>query len=292
VSRAGTAPIRRHDLATGEETELLRGAERLEASPDGRRYLAAIGSPGGATLEVLDATSGDRLALHGPLPKDQTFAWFAWAPNGSLVAYVIGPAPTSQGPQTGGPHEIYVVDPAGGEPRLMYALDGYEPLYPDAGQPRGRLAFSADARHLLVRAPSQEIGQGPLVLVEVETGEARTVADDAVFGDWHPSEPATFAYATPEALYIATTGGEAREVLRVPPEGICPDCETSGAPPGEWGWGDWMGWSPDGRYIGLPDFAPVLAVVAVETGDLRILTGDVGDEALVEALVLGARWLH
>lgn len=113
------------------------------------------------------------------------------------------------------------------------------------------------------------------MLVEVETGEARTLADDAVFGGWHPSKPATFAYATPEALYVATTGRDAREVIQVPPAGICPDCETGGAPPGEWGWGDWMGWSPDGRYIGLPDFAPVLAVIEVETGDLRILTGDV-----------------
>jgi hypothetical protein len=162
----------------------------------------------------------------------------------------------------------------------MYSLDGYEP----------RLALSAAARHLLVRTPSPESqsGQGLLVLVEVETGEARTVAEDAVFGDWHPSEPATLAYATLQALYIETTDGEAREVLRVPPEGICPECETSGAPAGEWGWGEWMGWSPDGQYIGLPDFAPVLAVVAVETGDLRILTGDVGDGALI----LGARWLR
>ena len=276
--RAESAPILRHDLATGEETELLRGAHQLEASPDGRRYLAAVPSAGGATLEVLDATSGDRLTLHGPLPENRTFASFAWAPDGALVAYAIGPAPTAQGPQTGGPHEIYAVDPAGGQPRLLYSLDAYEP----------RLALSADARHLLVRAPSQESGQGPLVLVEVETGEARTLADDAVFGDWHPSQPATFAYATPEALYIATTGGEAREVIRVPPAGICPECETSGAPPGEWGWGEWMGWSPDGRYIGLPDFAPVLAVIEVETGNLRILTGDVADEAFIT----GARWLR
>lgn len=277
--RAETAPIVRHDLATGEETELLSGADRLEASPDGRRYLAAIRGAGGATLEVLDATSGDRRALDGPLPENRTFTSFAWAPDGALVAYAIGPAPTSQGPQTGGPHEIYVADPAGGEPRLMYSLDGYEP----------RLSMSADARHLLVWAPSPDAAdQGPLVLVEVETGEARTLAEDAVFGDWHPSEPTTFAYATPEALYIATTGGEAREILRVPPEGICPDCETGGAPQGEWGWGDWMGWSPDGRYIGLPDFAPVLAVIKVETTELQILTGDVADEAFI----FGARWLR
>ncbi|MEX0629998.1 MAG: hypothetical protein WEE67_06040 [Chloroflexota bacterium] len=276
--RAESAPILRHDLATGEETELLRGADQLQASPDGRRYLAAIGGADGSTLEALDAARGDRRVLDGPLPENRTFTSFAWAPDGALVAYAIGPAPTAQGPQTGGPHEIYVVDPAGGQPRLVYSLDAYEP----------RLAFSADARHLLVRAPSPETGQGPLVLVEVKTGEARTLADEAVFGGWHPSKPATFAYATPEALYVATTGRDARQVIQVPPAGICPDCETGGAPPGEWGWGDWMGWSPDGRYIGLPDFAPVLAVIEVETGDLRILTGDVADEAFI----FGARWLR
>jgi sugar lactone lactonase YvrE len=275
--RAGSAPIFRHDLATGEETELLSGADWLEPSPDGGQYLAAIEGSGGATLEILDATSGDRLTLHGPIAEGH-FSSFAWAPDGSLVAYAIGPQPSSQGPQQVGAHEIYVVDPAGGEPRLVSSVDGYEP----------RLALSVDGRHLLVRTPSEETGQGPLMLVEVETGEARAVADDALFGDWHPSDPASFAYATPGALYVQMTAGGAREVLQVPAVGICPECEDDAAPPGEWGWGEWMGWSPDGRYVGLPDFAPVVAVVEVESGDLRILTGDLKGDAFV----LGARWLR
>lgn len=281
-ARAETAPIVRHDLATGEEREVLPGARRLEPAPDGQRHLFVGGldltrnpPSGEATLEVLDVETGTRTLLHGPVPEDRTFASFAWAPDGSLITYSIGPAPTPQGPQASGPHEIFVVDPAGGEPRLMFSLEAYEP----------RLALSADARHLLVRAPAQETGQGPLVLVDVQTGEARTIAGGAVFGGWHPSDPGTFAYATPAALYIASTDGEPRELLQVPAAGICPDCGTDGAPAGEWGWGDWIGWSPDGRYIGLPDFAPVLAVVDVETGDLRILTGDAG-----EAFVTGSRW--
>jgi hypothetical protein len=99
--------------------------------------------------------------------------------------------------------------------------------------------------------------------------------------------PNTFAYATPDALLIGTIDGAPTELLAVPAVGICPECQGAGAPPGEWGWGEWIGWSPDASYIGLPDFAPVVGVVDVATGELRLLTGDVPD-----AFVFGARWLR
>lgn len=271
--RAADAPIVRRDLVTGEETELLHGAERLEASPDGRRYLAAIAGEEGTTLEILDATTGDRVRLDGPLADDLAFVSLSWAPDGSLVAYAVGP---QLGAGTGGgPSEIRIVALADGVPRRIAEIDGSEP----------GLALSADVRHLLL-TPSPTTGPGPLLLVEVETGETRTVTDVAHFGDWHPAGSDTFAYATPDALLIGTIHSEPTELLAVPSDGVCPECDGDGAPPGEWGWGTWIGWSPDGRYIGLPDFAPVVAVVDVATGELRILTSDVAD-----AFVFGARWL-
>jgi hypothetical protein len=80
----------------------------------------------------------------------------------------------------------------------------------------------------------------------------------------------------------------AEMLARAPAEGVCPDCGMGGAPAGEWGWGTWIGWSPDGRYIGLPDFSGVIGVIDIENGQLAILTTDVGDEAFLS----GGRWLR
>jgi hypothetical protein len=286
AGRAETGPILRHDLASGDETELLTGADRnrLQADPDGRLYLFVSGlrpatnPPSGAeTLEVIDVESGERRALHGPLPEEQRFGALTWSPDGKLVTYAIGARPSQTSVDPVGAIEVYVQESAGGDARLVLAFEGRVPC----------LRISGDARYLLVCPPSPDV-PGPISLVDLASGAARPIADEATWAGWHPADPTRFAYATKDRLFLASVDGGSRELARAPAEGICPDCETSGAPAGEWGWGNWMGWSPDGRYIGLPDFAPVIAVIDVETGELAILTGDVGQEALVT----GGRWLH
>lgn len=284
--RADTAPILRHHLETGEQTELLTDADanRMQADPLGRQYLFVSGvrpatnPPSGAeTLELIDVESGERQALHGPLPEDRMFGALTWSADGDLIAYAIGPRPSETEFEPVGPVEVYVQAATGAAARLVQSFEGRLP----------HLAISSDARHMLVSTASSE-APGALSLVDLATGEARDIAPDATWAGWHPSQPDRFAYATKEVLFLASVDGTSEELARAPAEGICPDCETSGAPAGEWGWGNWMGWSPDGRYIGLPDFAPVIAVIDVETGELAILTGDVGGEALVT----GGRWLR
>jgi Tol biopolymer transport system component len=286
AGRAESGPILRYDLESGDQTELLAGADRnrLQADPDGRRYLFVSGlrpatnPPTGAeTLELIDVESGERQALHGPLPEDRMFGALTWSADGELVAYAIGPRPSPDDFEPVGAAEVYVQKATGAAPRLVHRFEGRLP----------HLAVSGDARHMLVSTASAE-APGALSLVDLGTGEARAIAADATWAGWHPSHPTSFAYATKEVLFLASVDGTSEELARVPAEGICPDCETSGAPAGEWGWGNWMGWSPDGRYIGLPGFAPVIAVIDVETGELAILTGDVGEGALVT----GGRWLR
>ncbi len=285
--RSDTAPIVRHDLETGEETELLTGVEqnRIQADPKGDRYLFVSGAwpltnprSGAETLELIDIETGARRALHGPLPEERMFGSLTWSADGELVTFAVGPRPTETDFDPVGRVEVYVQEADGGDARLVHVFDGR----------LCRLAFSGDARYLLLSRPSSDV-PGFVTLVDLGTGEPQAIADEATWSGWHPSDPARFAYATKDVLFLASVDGTSEELARVPAEGICPDCESDpSAPAGEWGWGNWMGWSPDGRYIGLPDFAPVIAVIEVETGELRILTGDVGSEALVT----GGRWLR
>jgi len=286
AGRAESGPILRYDLASGDQTELLAGADRnrLQADPDGRRYLFVSGlrpatnPPTGAeTLELIDVESGERHALQGPLPEDRMFGALTWSAHGKLVAYAIAPRPTQTEFDPVGPVEVYVQEAAGAAARLVHSFDGRMPC----------LRISGDARYLLVCPPSPEDPE-PITLVDLASGKARPIAEQATWAGWHLKDPTRFAYATKDVLFLASVEGTVEELARAPADGICPDCQTSDAPAGEWGWGNWMGWSPDGRYIGLPDFAPVIAVIDVGTGELRILTGDVGGEALVT----GGRWLR
>ncbi len=285
--RSDTAPIVRHDLETGEETELLTGVEQnwIQADPKGDRYLFVSGvwpatnPPSGAeTLELIDIETGARRALHGPLPEERMFGSLTWSADGELVTFAVGPRPTETDFDPVGRVEVYVQEADGGDARLVHVFDGR----------LCRLAFSGDARYLLLSRPSSDV-PGFVTLVDLGTGEPQAIADEATWAGWHPSDPARFAYATKDVLFLASVEGTSEELARAPADGICPDCESDpSAPAGEWGWGNWMGWSPDGRYIGLPDFAPVIAIIDVETGALRILTGDVGREALVT----GGQWLR
>jgi len=71
-----------------------------------------------------------------------------------------------------------------------------------------------------------------------------------------------FAYATYEAVFMVSPGGERRTLGPAPERG--------------WPPGSWLGFSPDGRYIGLGEF-PVVAVFEVETGEVRVLYREPAD---------------
>ena len=179
------------------------------------------------------------------------------------VAYLAGET-TGFDPSAEEDLVLRVVDLAGGTPRALLAFHGREP----------GISWSADARQLLLRAPTShsdafvlDTPEGPLWLIDVASGEARTVLEDgARWAGWSPVDPATFAYATADALFVATPDGEPTRLLDRPSEPLCDVCWAEGP----WQVGHWLGWSPDGEFIGLGKYCGAIAVVDVETGDLAI----------------------
>jgi len=65
-----------------------------------------------------------------------------------------------------------------------------------------------------------------------------------------------YGYATPSGIVLTSTNGRVR---------------TLPLPPRRTRAGAWIGFSPDGRYLGLGDFSSKLGVLDLSTGKLHIL---------------------
>jgi hypothetical protein len=293
----GAMSFIRHDLQTGAEKTVLTSGTRAELSPDGSKLLfvggldytpvrGKIRPKGKETLELLDLTTLERRRLAGPLARTKSFRFEChcltpgWSPDGRQVAYTVGPPyyPSRVGPvptrPRAQPYAVYVQPVAGGPARRVLRFSGGPPS----------ISWSVDGRRLLVCAQSRarpfqafELGcsgggfgrpgsRGPylapafagrLLLVDLARHSVRTVASGQklLFAQWAPSGR-SFAYATPAAAYVARPGGVRR---LLPPKPNWPSHE-------------WMGWSPDGKYIGLGIGTPSrVAVLNAATGQMRVL---------------------
>ncbi|MBZ4321429.1 amidohydrolase family protein [Streptomyces huiliensis] len=202
--RSGLLAVRRHDLGSGEDTELAGGGRVSPAlSPDGKR-LACLDLSG--NLLVRDLAAGTDRVLAAPLGGGGLPGRPSWSPDGRYVAYCDRNRLNQRFRE--GYNLIRVIDTADGTSRLhalaphasvsdrydsgpVWSPDGRHmavisesalwllPVKPDgtpAGAPR-RLtdeaadhpSWSADSRRILY------LSAGKLRLLDAEAGKTRTV---------------------------------------------------------------------------------------------------------------------
>jgi Tol biopolymer transport system component len=161
---------------------------------------------------------------------------------------------------------------SGGPPTISWSPDGRRLLV--CAESRAATAFQSGCsgwRCECFRARQFKKFTARLVLVDLARRSVRPVASGKlVFAQWAPSGR-TYAYATFTAAYVARPGGTRRKLASAPKP-------NHAAKIGGWPGGGWMGWSPDGRYIGLgTGDAPApgrLAVLNAATGQRRVLYSD------------------
>lgn len=105
--------------------------------------------------------------------------------------------------------------------------------------------------------------------MRVSDGRVRTLGkDDVIFAGWSPVDPGLLAFATTTSLYtVRGPGGP--QLLATRPTLTCAACPSGTVV--RWPAGDWLGWSPDGRWIGLGTFTGAVRLVGADTGALSTL---------------------
>ncbi len=275
----------RHDLETGGEVEIAHDVDALSVSPDGTRVVFAGGldysrgwqaPTGHRTIELVDLRTLRHRRLAGPpltLAQWPRFGGLAWSPDGDRIAYMTRPArygrhagPPAQWPprQT----DLWVQSVGTGDRTSVLHVVGSPPSF----------SWSPDGKQLLVCTEERGTRTGcsgthrpqgndaRLLIVDLTDGSSRVAARGPfVYAAWAPSGLA-FAYASTSALYVRTRDGRVRRIASPPPGGWP-----------AWNW-QWLGWSPDGRFIGLstdirPGYAAGagLAVVDVAAGRMRVV---------------------
>ena len=282
----------RLDTHGGRDVVLARNVDRYSLSPDGLHlaYVQRTSTAGRTreTLQLVDVATLARRQLAGPMPGrtygvpltilEPADLGFAWTPDGGRLAYVSSRMPwhpaswyTNTGePTAWNPFTIWTQEVSGGTAHKV-------------GTTRSRpgLAWSADATRLLVCAcarPGATTGGGPLTIIGGATGARRASFSNIGldFAAWAPTGHA-LAYATPDALWLLEPGGRFRKIAEPP----------AFAGVREWPLGTWLGWSPDGRDIGLGTVSPLpnapdlVAAVDVRTGRVRVrLRARTGTDAI------------
>ncbi len=272
----------RHDLQTGSEVEIAHDVGALSVSPDGTRVVYAGGldysrgwpPTGHRTIELVDLrTLRHRRLADSPLTLAQwpTFGGLAWSPDGSRVAYMTRPAkygrhagPPAQWPprqtdlwvqSVGTGNRKRILHTVGSPPSVSWSPDGKQLLV--CTEERGTRTGCSGTH------PRPRGNDARLLIVDLAGGSSRIVArGKLVFAAWVPFGQG-LAYATTDALFLRTLDGRIRRVASAP----------SGGWP-TWSF-SWLGWSPDGRYVGfLTERAGVareLSVLEVSTGRIRVI---------------------
>lgn len=262
TDNAGMSRLTRHDLATGAETVLVEAdpSGPFAYTSDGRR-LAVSSGPAGQDLQVIDVV--DRSTDTVTTVTGGSIRRARWSPDGTRLLYAVGPR-NEQEPDVRGTYTIWVVDVPGGQPRRILAHEGN----------LRSLAWSGDGQRVSIlwrdKGTSDEGFTGPLEVVDLADGARTTIIDDAIFGAWSPVEPDTLAYADLSALHVAEGAAAPRQIVpgtAWPAAGILP----------------WMGWSPDGRYIGTADGASRVGVVDLAEGTFRILFQEGADSMVISS---------
>jgi WD40 repeat protein len=259
----------RHDLRGGHEIVVVRDVDnRYALSPDATKLVYV--NRGQEALRLLDLDTLQRRTLAGP-ETDVLYSHggpgegdsgLRWAPDGRRIGYFTGFRPRGASWNSRlhrYEHAFRVVDIDTGSTVTRLRIAGGPPS----------VAWSPDSTRLLIcardRAHESNCGAGPgrLLLVDLRAGSVQTVARGPLnLVGWSPSGT-TFAYATPRALFLVTAAGT-RRLPTMKPLGPCGvECP-------------WLGWSPNGRYIGfdagLTEKPPGgIQLIDVRTGRLRVL---------------------
>lgn len=257
----------RYDRRTGRAAVVARGVDRYALSPDGTKLVYVGG--GRETLQLVDLHTLQRRTLAGPQPgtlyshgPPGGFG-LRWSPDGTRIAYFTGRRPRGaiwKPALHTYVHVLWVRDVTTGEPLLSLAIAGGPPS----------VSWSPDGTELLVcvadRAFEPLCGAGParLLLIDLRTSSVRKVARGTLnLVGWAP-EGRTFAFASSRTLFLVTADGKTEKLPSIKPLGACGvECP-------------WLGWSPDGHYIGFDagrtEKAPSgIEILDVRTGHLRVL---------------------
>lgn len=147
-----------------------------------------------------------------------------------------------------------------------------------------RFSWSPSGQWLRIRVSQDD--EGEFLLLNVDSGETRSIPQGAYeFALWDREED-SFVYGTSEAIYSASVDGEVQRLVEAGPEG-CSWC----------GWQWTFGQSPDGRYYGLFDdsvYDPELdvwgggriGVLDLTTGEMLTLV----EEEDEDILFLDVQW--
>jgi TolB protein len=205
--------------ADGTDVHRLTTNKALDGSPcwspDGERIaFTRITEPGSASarsgIVVMDADGGNEVQItQVALPSVDLSP--AWSPDGTEIAFTrAAPSAGSDHPRAG----IYVVSPAGGEPRKL-TDDGAEPDWSPDGT---RIAFTS-YRDGFGHTCFHECGiSGEIYVLDIESGETeRLTESEANDGSpaWSP-DGSLIAYASdrsdPQAhaneIYVMTAAGD------------------------------------------------------------------------------------
>jgi len=251
---------------------LSRNVDRPAISPDGTKLIYVVGlnfhnraTPvGRESLELLDVNTLVQRRLAGPLTK-QSYgsqdSFVEWSPDGTRIAYTVGPrAYPTPGQDLNNPpparQVLTVQDVSTGAVQLRLTLRGGPSSF----------YWSPDGNKLLVclpnRGPQTGCEEGlpdpswpaELLRVDLASHTTSTIARGELWADWSPA--GGYGYATGKAIFLVSPTGGVR---------------TFALPPRRTRAGTWIGFSPDGRYLGLGDFSSKLGVLDLSTGKLHIL---------------------
>lgn len=258
--RGGAHRLMRHDLRTGREVQVAAESDMQALSPSGETVLYTGGlkfdggvvARGRPTLELVHLPTMRRRRLAGPLPRGYRIDPLVVHPEGGWIAYVSGPSDRNRPPRVRR-REVVVQTTSGFKPRVVARFRGGPPV----------LRWRNDGEALLICAPLRATtcngSHARLLLVPRAGGRPRLVVKGRVlFADFVPNRQ-EIVYATARGIFLKGAGRAVK---------------VAGPPSGGWPAGEFIGISPNGRYLGLGNFSARVVVTDLTTGEHRLVYRD------------------